>query len=141
MFVHTIFSLYDADEALTLMETAGFDRVEVETTSVPLRVAPPADFLWQYVRSTPIASSTRRADLIGVHPLLERGLAAGGNLAGGGTVGLRLRPRWQVLDRVAADVGVFGPGHSIEAVIGLLGPWRSRSSVDIRATTPCLAPL
>jgi len=53
MFVHAVFSLYDGVEAQSLMETAGFDRVEVETASVPLRVAPPANFLWQYVRSTP----------------------------------------------------------------------------------------
>ena len=62
MFIHAVFSLYEADEAQALMETAGFDRVEVETTSVPLRVAPPADFLWQYVRSTPLAAAVADFD-------------------------------------------------------------------------------
>ena len=62
MFVHAVFSLHDADEARTLMDTAGFDRIEVETTSVPLRVAPPADFFWQYVRSTPLAAAASELD-------------------------------------------------------------------------------
>lgn len=62
MFVHTVFSLHDADEARTLMETAGFARVEVESTSVPLRVAPPADFFWQYVHSTPLAAAAAELD-------------------------------------------------------------------------------
>ncbi len=57
MFVHAVFSLHDADEARALMDLAGFDRVEIETTSVPLRVAPPADFFWQYVQSTPLATA------------------------------------------------------------------------------------
>lgn len=56
MFVHAVFSLHDASEARTLMDAAGFGRVDVEITSVPLRVAPPADFFWQYVRSTPLAA-------------------------------------------------------------------------------------
>ncbi len=62
MFVHAVFSLHVADEARALMETAGFDRVEVETTSVPLRVAPPADFFWQYVQSTPLAAVAAELD-------------------------------------------------------------------------------
>jgi ubiquinone/menaquinone biosynthesis C-methylase UbiE len=62
MFVHAVFSLHDADEARTLMEAAGFDRVEVEITSVPLRVAPPADFFWQYVHSTPLAAAAAELD-------------------------------------------------------------------------------
>jgi len=62
MFIRAVFSLHDAVEAQTLMETAGFDAVEVETASVPLRVAPPADFLWQYVRSTPLAAAVADLD-------------------------------------------------------------------------------
>ncbi len=62
MFVHAVFSLHDADEARALMEAAGFDRVDVETTSVPLRVAPPADFFWQYVWSTPLAAAAAELD-------------------------------------------------------------------------------
>jgi ubiquinone/menaquinone biosynthesis C-methylase UbiE len=58
MFVRAVFSLHDADEARALMEAAGFGRVDVESTPVPLRVAPPADFFWQYVQSTPLAAAT-----------------------------------------------------------------------------------
>lgn len=62
MFVHAVFSLHDPDAAQELMHTAGFDDVDVETTSVPLRVAPPADFFWQYVRSTPLAAAAAELD-------------------------------------------------------------------------------
>ena len=62
MFVHTVFSLHDPDQARTLMATAGFDRIEIETTAVPLRVAPPAEFLWQYVWSTPLAAMAAELD-------------------------------------------------------------------------------
>jgi SAM-dependent methyltransferase len=55
-FVHAVFSLHDPAEARDLFVSAGFGDVEVETGSVPLRVAPPADFLWQYVLSTPLAA-------------------------------------------------------------------------------------
>ncbi len=65
MFVHAVFSLHDADEARELMAAAGFDRVEVETTSVPLRVARPADFFWQYVQSTPRAAAAANLDEAG----------------------------------------------------------------------------
>ncbi len=62
MFVHAVFSLHDPGEARRLMEAAGFDRVEVETTSVRLEVAPPAHFFWQYVQSTPLAAVTAGLD-------------------------------------------------------------------------------
>ncbi|MBN2622567.1 MAG: methyltransferase domain-containing protein [Acidimicrobiales bacterium] len=62
MFVHAVFALHDPDEARRLMETAGFDRVRVETTTVPLRVAPPADFFWQYVQSTPLSAVAAELD-------------------------------------------------------------------------------
>ena len=62
MFVHAVFSLHDSDEALALMEIAGFTHVSVETTTVPLRVASPADFFWQYVRSTPLAAAAADLD-------------------------------------------------------------------------------
>lgn len=62
MFVHAVFSLHDPSEARELMEAAGFDRVAVETTSLPLRVAPPADFFWQYVQSTPLAAAAASLD-------------------------------------------------------------------------------
>jgi ubiquinone/menaquinone biosynthesis C-methylase UbiE len=62
MFVHAVFSLHDPDAARELMHDAGFDQIEVETTSMPLRVAPPADFFWQYVHSTPLAAAVADLD-------------------------------------------------------------------------------
>jgi ubiquinone/menaquinone biosynthesis C-methylase UbiE len=62
MFVHAVFSLHDPTEARTLMEDAGFDRVDVRTTTVPLRVDPPADFFWQYVQRTPLAAAVADLD-------------------------------------------------------------------------------
>lgn len=62
MFVRAVFSLHDADEARQLFERAGFSEIEVETGSVPLRVAAPADFFWQYVWSTPLASMLAELD-------------------------------------------------------------------------------
>lgn len=62
MFVHAVFSLHDPDEAVGLMKAAGFERVEVETTSMPLRLAAPADFFWQYVHATPLAAVTAELD-------------------------------------------------------------------------------
>ena len=62
MFVHAVFSVHEPTEAHTLRQGAGFDRVDVETTTVPLRVDPPADFFWQYVQSTPLAAATADLD-------------------------------------------------------------------------------
>ena len=57
-----MFSLYCAAEARELTGTAGFDHVAVDTRPVPLRVAPPADFFWQYVQSTPLAEAAAGLD-------------------------------------------------------------------------------
>src|SRR5690606_29167855 len=62
MFVSTVFSLHDPDEARRLFTAAGFDDVEIEQGSLSLRLAPPADFLWQYVRSTPLAETIAKLD-------------------------------------------------------------------------------
>jgi ubiquinone/menaquinone biosynthesis C-methylase UbiE len=70
-FVHAVFSLHDPDEARELFTTAGFDEVDVETGTIPLRLAPPADFLWQYVQSTPLAAATAGMDE-GARAALER---------------------------------------------------------------------
>ena len=61
-FVHAVFSVHDPAEARELFAAAGFDEVEVETGTVPLRVDRPADFFWQYVRSTPLAAVAARLD-------------------------------------------------------------------------------
>jgi ubiquinone/menaquinone biosynthesis C-methylase UbiE len=61
-FVHTVFSLHEADEIRSLATTAGFDDVEVRAEPVALRLPPPADFLWQYVHSTPMAGVVAKVD-------------------------------------------------------------------------------
>lgn len=61
-FVRAVFSFHDPDQARALFGAAGFEHVAAETTTVPLRVAPPADFFWQYVQSTPLAAVAARLD-------------------------------------------------------------------------------
>lgn len=61
-FVHAVFSLHDADEIRSLATDAGFTDVEVRSEPVALRLPPPADFLWQYVHSTPMAAMVAQVD-------------------------------------------------------------------------------
>ena len=61
-FVHAVFSVHDPAETQELFAAAGFDEVEVETGTIPLRVDRPADFFWQYVRSTPLAVAAAGLD-------------------------------------------------------------------------------
>ena len=63
MFVHAVFALHDPDQARELMRAAGFDDVTVDASPITLRVAPPAEFFWQYVDSTPLLAAA--ADLDG----------------------------------------------------------------------------
>lgn len=62
MFVHAVFSLCDPAEARALLEEGGFDDVDVTHEPVPLRVPLPADFFWQYVHSTPLATVLAEVD-------------------------------------------------------------------------------
>lgn len=55
VFVQAVFSLHDPHQLRSMLDGAGFDDVEIETRSLPLRLPPPADFFWQYVQSTPLA--------------------------------------------------------------------------------------
>ncbi|MFP3915478.1 MAG: class I SAM-dependent methyltransferase [Actinomycetota bacterium] len=61
-FIHAVFRLHDPGDLRRLFQEAGFDDVRTETGSLPLRVAPPADFFWQYVQSTPLAAITAALD-------------------------------------------------------------------------------
>lgn len=56
-FVRAVFSLHDADEVRALMSDAGFRDVAVETRTIALRFPAPAEFLWQYLYSTPLAEA------------------------------------------------------------------------------------
>lgn len=68
-FADLVFSMHDVDEIKELIRSAGFRNVDVEAKSKSLRLPAPADFLWQYINSTPLAepaaqaSETKRAAL------------------------------------------------------------------------------
>lgn len=61
-FVHCVFSLHDPDGLRRLFEEAGARDVSVSTTTKTLRLPPPAEFLWQYVHSTPLAAAVANLD-------------------------------------------------------------------------------
>ena len=54
-FIETVFSVHDETAVRNMLGEAGFDAAKVNSGPIPLRVAPPADFVWQYVNSTPLA--------------------------------------------------------------------------------------
>jgi ubiquinone/menaquinone biosynthesis C-methylase UbiE len=60
-FVDLVFSLHDTDELTELMRSAGFREVDVQAKARTLRLPAPADFLWQYIHSTPLADSVAHA--------------------------------------------------------------------------------
>jgi len=54
-FCDVVFSLHDVADITKLMRDAGFREVDVQARPKPLRLPAPADFLWQYLYSTPLA--------------------------------------------------------------------------------------
>ena len=60
-FTDLVFSMHDADELAGLMRSAGFRDVDVQARRKTLRLPPPADFLWQYIHSTPMAEAAAKA--------------------------------------------------------------------------------
>lgn len=54
-FVRVVFSLHDPDEIRTLVDSAGFQDVDVRVGAKTLHLPAPEEFLWQYVHSTPLA--------------------------------------------------------------------------------------
>ena len=60
-FGDLVFSMHDVDELRELIRSAGFRNVNVEARSKALRLPAPADFLWQYIRSTPLAGAAAQA--------------------------------------------------------------------------------
>lgn len=75
-FASMVFSLHDPDEIRELVERAGFGSVRVDSRVGSLRVAPPKDFLWQYVHSTPLAGALAGVD-DDRRDALEREVSAG----------------------------------------------------------------
>jgi len=60
-FGDLVFSMNDVDELKELMRSAGFRNVDVEAKPKTLRLPAPADFLWQYIHSTPLAEPAAQA--------------------------------------------------------------------------------
>lgn len=61
-FVHLVFSLGDGAALERLLAQAGFDDVAVEPATKAFHLPPAADFLWQYIQSTPLALSIMAVD-------------------------------------------------------------------------------
>jgi ubiquinone/menaquinone biosynthesis C-methylase UbiE len=61
-FVNLVFSLHDTAEIENLIRGAGFQDVATQAAARSLRVPAPPEFLWQYVRSTPLAGAVAQAD-------------------------------------------------------------------------------
>jgi ubiquinone/menaquinone biosynthesis C-methylase UbiE len=61
-FVDLVFSMNDAGELRELLRSAGFRDISVQSNSTSLSVPVPADFLWQYLYSTPLAEKISQLD-------------------------------------------------------------------------------
>jgi ubiquinone/menaquinone biosynthesis C-methylase UbiE len=83
-FVVAVFSLHDPAEIGDLVSSAGFEKVEVWSSTTTLRLPRPEDFLWQYVHSTPLGGAAAQLDdqrrtelqsevVAGWQPLVEDG--------------------------------------------------------------------
>jgi ubiquinone/menaquinone biosynthesis C-methylase UbiE len=59
-FGDLVFSMSDPDELGELMRSAGFRDVAVRAKTKSLRLPAPADFLWQYLYSTPLAEAVAK---------------------------------------------------------------------------------
>lgn len=61
-FVHQVFSLHNTDEIQQLIRKAGFSEIDVEANHKTLRLPVSKEFMWQYIRSTPLAGIVLNAD-------------------------------------------------------------------------------
>jgi ubiquinone/menaquinone biosynthesis C-methylase UbiE len=75
-FMRVVFSLYEPHELESLASSAGFRDVAVRSKALTLPLPRPADFLWQYVYSTPLAPAIAGIDDAG-RAALERDVVAG----------------------------------------------------------------
>jgi len=75
-FVRLVFSVFEPQELEELASGAGFRDVEVRSKALPLTLPGPAEFLWQYVHSTPLAAAVAELDHA-EHAALERDVVAG----------------------------------------------------------------
>jgi ubiquinone/menaquinone biosynthesis C-methylase UbiE len=74
-FVNQVFSLHDETEIQNLVSDAGFRDVSVKPYARELRLPAPAEFLWQYVNSTPLAGAMAQVD-DGSRSSLERDIVS-----------------------------------------------------------------
>jgi ubiquinone/menaquinone biosynthesis C-methylase UbiE len=74
-FVRAVFSLHVPQELEKLTSGAGFGHVEVRSKALSVTLPEPADFLWQYVHSTPLAAAVAEMDDVG-RAALERDVVA-----------------------------------------------------------------
>jgi ubiquinone/menaquinone biosynthesis C-methylase UbiE len=75
-FIGVVFSLHEPQELEKLTRGAGFRDVEVRSKALTLTLPGPAEFLWQYVHSTPLAAAVAQIDDVG-RAALERDVVAG----------------------------------------------------------------
>ena len=75
-FVRAVFSQHEPHELEKLASDAGFRDVEVRSKTLTLTLPAPADFLWQYVHSTPLAAAVATIDHNG-RAALERDVVTG----------------------------------------------------------------
>jgi ubiquinone/menaquinone biosynthesis C-methylase UbiE len=61
-FTDRVFSLHDVGELRHLLRSVGFREIDVQARTKHLRLPAPSDFLWQYIRSTPMANAAARTD-------------------------------------------------------------------------------
>ena len=61
-FANVVFALHDPDGLAELIRDAGFRDIDVQAKPKTLRLPAPADFLWQYLYSTPLAEAVAQAD-------------------------------------------------------------------------------
>lgn len=74
-FMRAVFSLYEPQELEKLTSGAGFRHVEVRSKALSITLPEPAEFLWQYVHSTPLAAAVAQIDDVG-RAALERDVVA-----------------------------------------------------------------
>lgn len=75
-FMRAVFSLHEPQELEKLASGAGFRDVEVRSKALTLTLPGAAEFLWQYVHSTPLATAVAQIDDVG-RAALERDVVTG----------------------------------------------------------------
>lgn len=74
-FVQCVFALYNKEKIDHMLKEAGFTNIEIRTNTRTLHLPPAADFLWQYIYSTPLAPVVLEANKQ-AHQNLENDLIA-----------------------------------------------------------------